>query len=113
MSETDNTAPTEDRIGSFAGKKVWITGHEGMLGSAVVRSFALEGAELLLTSRADLDLANQAAVLAWMEKYRPELIFHVGAKVGGIQANATLPADFLLDNLMIQSNVYEAPPCHH
>ena len=107
MSETYKTAPTEDPVGSFAGKKVWITGHKGMLGSAVVRSFASEGAELLLTSRADLDLANQAAVLAWMEKYRPELIFHVGAKVGGIQANATLPADFLLDNLMIQSNVID------
>jgi len=107
MFETHNTSPTEGSIGSFSGKKVWITGHNGMLGSALVRSFALEGAELLLTSRADLDLTNQAAVLAWMEKYRPELIFHVGAKVGGIQANATLPADFLLDNLMIQSNVID------
>jgi GDP-L-fucose synthase len=107
MSRTYTTDPTESSIGSFAGKKVWITGHKGMLGSALVRSFALEGAELLLTSRADLDLADQAAALAWMEKYRPELIFHVGAKVGGIQANVTLPADFLLDNLMIQSNVID------
>lgn len=107
MFETYKTAPTEGLVGSFAGKKVWITGHKGMLGSAVVRSLVPEGAELLLTSRADLDLTNQAAVLAWMQKYRPELIFHVGAKVGGIQANATLPADFLLDNLMIQSNVID------
>jgi len=107
MFETHNTPLTEGPAGSFVGKKVWITGHKGMLGSALVRSFALEGAELLLTSRADLDLTNQAAVLAWMEKYRPELIFHVGAKVGGIQANATLPADFLRDNLMIQSNVID------
>lgn len=107
MSEIYKTAPTEGPVGSFAGKKVWVTGHKGMLGSAVVRSFAAEGAELLLTSRADLDLTNQAAVLAWMEKHRPELIFHVGAKVGGIHANATLPADFLLDNLMIQSNVID------
>lgn len=107
MSETYMTAPIEGSVGSFAGKKVWVTGHKGMLGSAVVRSFAREGAELLLTSRADLDLTNQAAVLAWMQKYRPELIFHVGAKVGGIQANATLPADFLVDNLMIQSNVID------
>jgi GDP-L-fucose synthase len=107
MSEAYNTAQSKGSGGSFDGKKVWVTGHKGMLGSAVVRSFALEGAELLLTSRADLDLTNQTSVLAWMEKYRPELIFHVGAKVGGIHANATLPADFLLDNLMIQSNVID------
>jgi GDP-L-fucose synthase len=94
-------------ISSFAGKRVWVTGHKGMLGSAVVRSLESEGAELLLTSRAELDLTNQATVLAWMEKNRPELIFHVGAKVGGIYANSTLPADFLLDNLMIQSNVID------
>jgi GDP-L-fucose synthase len=78
-----------------------------MLGSALVRGFANEGAELLLTSRAKLDLSNQNAVFNWMEKNRPELIFHAGAKVGGIHANATLPADFLFDNLMIQSNVID------
>lgn len=108
MLETHKAAPTEGNVGSFVGKKVWITGHRGMLGSAVVRSFANEQADLLLTSRAELDLGNQAAVLEWMEKNRPELIFHVGAKVGGIHANAMLPADFLLDNLMIQSNVINA-----
>jgi GDP-L-fucose synthase len=107
MPETYKPAPTDDSVGSFSGKKIWITGHRGMLGSAVVRSFADEGATLLLTSRSELDLTNQAAVAAWMEKNRPELIFHVGAKVGGIHANATLPADFLLDNLMIQSNVID------
>jgi GDP-L-fucose synthase len=107
MSERNTTKPTESPADHFVGKKVWITGHKGMLGSAVVRSFASEGAELLLTTRADLDLTNQAAVFAWMDKNRPELIFHVGAKVGGIHANATLPADFLLDNLMIQSNVID------
>lgn len=107
MSETCKTESNEGSIKSFAGKKVWITGHKGMLGSAVVRSFTDEGAELLLTSRTDLDLTNQIAVLTWMEKNQPELIFHVGAKVGGIHANATLPADFLLDNLMIQSNVID------
>ena len=79
-----------------------------MLGSALVRSFAHEGAELILTSRTDLDLTNQAAVLTWMKENRPELIFHVGAKVGGIYANSTFPADFLLENLMIQSNVIDS-----
>ena len=110
MSEVKNTATTlalPHKIDSFVGKKVWITGHRGMLGAAVVRSFANEGANLLLTSRAQLDLRNQAAVMAWMETTQPELIFHVGAKVGGIHANVSQPADFLLDNLMIQSNVIQ------
>ena len=101
------TSSVDGSVESFAGKTVWITGHQGMLGSALVRAFSLEGAELLLTTRAELDLADQVAVLKWMEEYRPELIFHVGAKVGGIQANATLPADFILHNLMIQSTVID------
>jgi GDP-L-fucose synthase len=92
---------------SFAGKRIWVTGHKGMLGSAMVRSLADEGAALMLTSRAELDLTNQAAVLAWMQENRPELVFHIGAKVGGIHANATLPADFLRENVLIQSNVID------
>ncbi|MBL0422259.1 GDP-L-fucose synthase [Ramlibacter sp. AW1] len=92
-------------IDSFAGRRVWVTGHRGMLGSAMVRSLEREEAQLLLTSRADLDLTDQAAVFAWMDENRPELVFHIGAKVGGIHANATLPADFLRENLLIQSNV--------
>lgn len=92
---------------SFVGKRIWITGHRGMLGSAMVRSFANQGAELLLTSRAELDLRDYAAVRAWMQKNRPELIFHVGAKVGGIHANVTQPAEFLHDNLLIQSSVID------
>lgn len=105
MSVTTTKASAQGSASRFAGKKVWITGHNGMLGSAVVRNFEGEGAQLLLTSRADLDLTNQAAVYAWMEEHRPEYIFHVGAKVGGIHANATLPASFIYDNLMIQTNV--------
>jgi GDP-L-fucose synthase len=105
MTETNKIAPSV--VASFADKKIWITGHRGMLGSAMVRSFANEGAQLLLTSRAELDLTDQAAVLTWMEKNRPELVFHIGAKVGGIHANITQPADFLHDNLMIQSSVID------
>lgn len=82
-----------------------------MLGSALVRRLENAGAELMLTSRQDLDLCDQRAVFDWVELNRPELVFHVGAKVGGIHANATLPADFLHDNLMIQSNVINA--AHH
>lgn len=78
-----------------------------MLGSAMVRSLADEGAELLLTARADLDLLDRVAVLDWMQQNKPELVFHIGAKVGGIFANATLPADFLYENVTIQSNVID------
>lgn len=97
-----------DKSFSFAGKKTWITGHRGMLGSALMRSLAKEGAELLYASSQELDLRNQSAVLDWVDKNRPELVFHAGAKVGGIHANATLSANFLHDNLMIQTNVIDA-----
>ena len=93
---------------TFAGKKVWITGHLGMLGSALVRSLNKEGAELLVASSKELDLRDQSAVINWVNKNRPELVFHAGAKVGGIHANATFRANFLHDNLMIQTNVINA-----
>lgn len=101
------TAVPASSDSSFSRKRVWITGHRGMLGSAVVRSFEHENAQLLLTSRSDLDLTDKVAVTRWMTDNRPELIFHIGAKVGGIHANSTLPADFLYENLMIQSNVID------
>ncbi len=104
--ETETTiSTTTGAINSLEGRRIWITGHKGMLGSALVRALDEEGAALLLASRAELDLRNQAATLAWMKKHRPEIIFHAGAKVGGILANSIAPAEFLLDNLMIQSNV--------
>lgn len=108
MPATNEFMTVTGEVPSFKGRKIWISGHRGMLGSALVRSFADEGAELLLTSREQLDLCSQSAVSAWIDKNRPELIFHVGAKVGGIHANSTLPADFLYNNLMIEANVIEA-----
>lgn len=93
---------------SLVDKKIWITGHRGMLGASLVRSFANEQANLLLTSHAELDLTNQKAVYDWMDKNRPELIFHIAAKVGGIHANSTYPAEFVHHNLMIQTNVIDA-----
>jgi GDP-L-fucose synthase len=93
---------------SFGGKKIWITGHRGMLGSALVRNLNKEGADLLVASSQELDLRNRNDVFDWVEQNRPELVFHAGAKVGGIHANATLRADFLHDNLMIQTNVIAA-----
>ncbi|WP_082360469.1 GDP-L-fucose synthase family protein [Paracidovorax avenae] len=97
-----------ERKYSFSGKRVWITGHKGMLGSALVRSFEAEEAELLLCSRQELDLTSQRDVNDWVQAHKPELIFHAGAKVGGIYANATAPADFLYANLMIECNVIHA-----
>ena len=94
-------------MNDFKGKKVWITGHRGMLGSAMVRSMADSGADLLMTSRAELDLLDRDAVMDWLKTNQPEFVFHIGAKVGGIFANATLPADFLFENLSIQSNVID------
>lgn len=93
---------------NFAGKKIWITGHKGMLGSALHRLLQKEEASLLLTTRNELDLCNQQAVLQWVSKNRPDLIFHIGAKVGGILANSHFKADFLHNNLMIQTNVIDA-----
>ena len=107
MKNTNNTNQT-DKLFAFAGKKIWITGHRGMLGSALVRTLEKEGGDLLVASSQELDLRNQAAVLDWVDKNRPELVFHAGAKVGGIHANSTLSADFLHDNLMIQTNVIDA-----
>lgn len=103
-----NSLNEADNSFTFAGKKIWITGHRGMLGSALTRSLSNEGAELLLASSQELDLRNKGEVIDWVNKNRPELVFHAGAKVGGIHANATLGADFLYDNLMIQTNVIDA-----
>src|SRR3954469_18608526 len=99
MSQANSGVPSSSENAFFSGKKTWVTGHRGMLGSALVRRLENTGAELLLTSRNDLDLCDQRAVFDWVERNRPELVFHVGAKVGGIHANATLPADFLYDNM--------------
>jgi len=78
-----------------------------MLGSAMLRCLTNTKADLLLTTRKEIDLYNQAQVLDWMEKNRPDYVFHIGAKVGGIMANKKLPADFIVDNLMIQTNVIQ------
>ncbi|MDH6268828.1 GDP-L-fucose synthase [Rhizobium sp. SG_E_25_P2] len=90
---------------SLSGKKVWVAGHRGMVGSAIVRRLASEGAEVVTASRADADLRDQAATTAWIEKTKPDAVFLAAAKVGGILANDTYPADFLFDNLMIEANI--------
>lgn len=92
---------------TLKGKRVWVTGHLGMVGAAMVRALAGDNAEIVLTSRRNLDLRDQAKTLDWIIDSRPDFIFHIAAKVGGIGAIANSPADFLRDNLLIQANVLE------
>jgi GDP-L-fucose synthase len=90
------------------GKRVWVAGHRGMVGSAIVRRLASENCEVLTVNRAEVDLKDQAAVRGWVSKAKPDAVFVAAAKVGGILANNSFPADFLYDNLMIEANVIEA-----
>jgi GDP-L-fucose synthase len=90
------------------GKTVFVAGHGGMVGAALVRRLASENAELLTVGRREVDLRDQAAVFAWFAKARPQVVFLAAAKVGGIVANDTLRAEFLYDNLIIATNVIHA-----
>src|SRR5436309_88609 len=90
------------------GKRVWIAGHRGMVGSALVRRLSQTKAELLAVDRSSLDLRNQAAVTRWTTESRPDVAFIAAATVGGIEANRTRPAEFLYDNLMIAANIIHA-----
>ena len=92
----------------FRGKTVFVAGHRGMVGSALVRRLAREDVELLTAGRAEVDLRNQAAVFGWFAKARPQVVFLAAAKVGGIVANNTLRAEFIYDNIAIAANVIEA-----
>lgn len=92
----------------LSGKTVWVCGHNGMVGSAIVRRLAREGCSVLTASRQELDLSQQASVDGWMAANRPQAVFLAAAKVGGILANATYPVDFLYENLMIEANVISA-----
>lgn len=89
----------------LAGKRVWVAGHRGMVGAAIVRRLAREDCEVVTAGREVLDLRDQAAVLGWMRDVRPDAVFLAAAKVGGILANDSYPADFLLDNLLIETAV--------
>ncbi len=92
----------------LSGKRVYVAGHRGMVGSAIVRRLAGEDCTVLTASRAELDLQDQHAVRGWFAQEKPDVVFLAAAKVGGILANDTYPADFLYDNLMIEANVIEA-----
>ena len=93
---------------SLAGKRVWVAGHRGMAGSAIVRRLATEGCQILTADRSEADLRRQAEVEAWMSRHKPHAVFMAAATVGGILANATRPGEFLYDNLAIETNVIHA-----
>jgi GDP-L-fucose synthase len=90
------------------GKTVFVAGHGGMVGSALVRRLAREDVELLTVGRPEVDLRDQAAVQNWFAAKRPQVVFLAAAKVGGIVANDKLRAEFIYDNLVIATNVIHA-----
>ncbi|MBR0884821.1 GDP-L-fucose synthase [Bradyrhizobium liaoningense] len=90
------------------GKSVYVAGHRGMVGAALVRRLAREDVRLVTVDRREVDLCNQAAVFDWFAKVRPQVIFLAAAKVGGIVANDTLRAEFIYDNIAIAANVIQA-----
>jgi GDP-L-fucose synthase len=90
------------------GKRIFVAGHRGMAGSAIVRRLASVGCEILIAHRENVDLRNQAVTEAWMKEARPDAVFMAAARVGGIHANNAFPADFIADNLAIELNVMRA-----
>ena len=93
----------------FKQAKIYIAGHRGMVGSAIVRRLSLAGYQnLLLRTHAELDLTNQAQVAEFLTHEKPDYVFLAAAKVGGIHANNTFRAEFLYQNLMMEANIVHA-----
>lgn len=95
-------------IYDLSGKRIWVAGHRGMVGSAIVRRLAQEPCDVITAGRDVVDLLDQRAVRDWMDRERPDAILLAAAKVGGILANDSFPADFLYENLMIEANIIHA-----
>jgi GDP-L-fucose synthase len=95
-----------DIIYPLSGKRVWVAGHSGMVGTAVVRQLQEIDCDVVTSSHTELDLARQTDVEAWMADTKPNAIIMAAARVGGIYANDTLPVDFLIDNIQIETNVF-------
>jgi GDP-L-fucose synthase len=93
---------------NLSGKKVWVAGHRGMVGSAVCRQLENEDCNIIKAGRDEVNLVNQADVNDWMNAVKPDAIVLAAAKVGGIQANNNFPVDFLYENLMIEANIIHA-----
>jgi GDP-L-fucose synthase len=92
----------------LAGKRVFVAGHRGMVGAALVRRLAAESCQTLTAERDVLDLTRQDSTERWLAAHKPDAVFLAAARVGGIHANATYPADFIADNLAIELNVIRA-----
>jgi GDP-L-fucose synthase len=92
----------------LTGWRVWVAGHRGMAGSAIVRRLQRESCEIVTVARGELDLLRQAEVDAWMADAKIDAVFLAAATVGGIMANATRPAEFLYENLAIETNIIHA-----
>jgi len=99
---------TATELYSLRAKRVWVAGHRGMVGSAIVRRLEGEDCEVLSATRDQLDLCDQAAVNAWVGKEKPDAVFLAAATVGGIHANRSRPADFIYNNLSIETNIIHA-----
>ncbi len=92
----------------LTGKRVFVAGHRGMVGSAIVRRLARENCTVLTATRSEVDLREQGAVRGWLAQHRPDVVIIAAARVGGILANDSFPADFLYENLMIETNLIDA-----
>jgi len=90
------------------GKRVYVAGHRGMVGSAIVRRLQAEDCEIITAPRSEVDLRDQAATRHFFRASKPQAVFLAAAKVGGIAANSSLPVEFLHDNLLIATNVIES-----
>jgi GDP-L-fucose synthase len=93
---------------TLSGKRVWVAGHRGMVGSAIMRRLAREECEILAVGRDEVDLTRQAEAEQWMAAARPHAIFLAAGRVGGIHANHAYPAQFIYENLAIESNIIHA-----
>lgn len=95
----------------LTGRRVWVAGHRGMAGAAIVRRLQREQCQIVTASRGELDLLRQADVHTWVTDQRIDAIFLAAATVGGIMANSRRPAEFLYENLVIETNVIHAAKC--
>src|ERR1700724_4163292 len=95
-------------VNAGAKRRIWVAGHRGMVGSAVLRRLAKEDVDILTVDRPNVDLREQEAVRQWVARAKPDVIILAAAKVGGILANDSYPTDFLFENLAIETNVIQA-----
>jgi GDP-L-fucose synthase len=93
---------------SLGGKRIWVAGHNGMVGRAVVRALEKHDCKILIAARDELDLTRQGEVEVWLANNKPDAVIVCAARVGGILANDIYPADFIYDNLMIEANIIHA-----